>query len=533
MSTILKYMCKNNVFGLFILYFSVVIVKFLIEPLILCPTIFFDEVIYLRMALNNLLGNQVSHYPPLYPFIISVFPSDSVQISYHIAKSLNIFISSLIIFPTYFISQFFLNRRLSLIIGFFSLLIPIGFTYSFLIMSENLFYPLFFLSVYLVFKSEKEDKKWLYSFSGIIMGFAVLTRIIGLVLIVVFMLYLLYKYLLYKKYDTKQTYTIITFLTVLFPLYFLKGILHEFSEQGTLGFISLPFKYALHNIFDAIIVINSHFVYLILGGGVVLGLLSLVELYEVLKNKEKTLFGNFTIFSWLYTLCTIIVCGIFLSGEYRVASRYIAFLIPLFFIMGFKSLDRWDNIKRKIFILAAFFIFFISFFLILVQGNETEIFKCYSICHLLSLKNIILFEFLIIFVFVLVFFLPKIEAKKRRGIAKYALISFLCFLLVSGVINDFNDRVLGTQKSFNNEIIGKYLAVHNGSVVYDEDLGEYEGLEYYFWKVWFMNNGKISIGKISSNGDFFISSKNLSYQVMVQQELDYINDSVVLFLYKK
>ena len=534
MSTILKYMCKNNVFSLFILYFSIVLLKFLIEPLILCPTILFDEVIYLQMAFNNLLGKQVSHYPPLYPFIISFFPSDSIQISYHITKNLNIFISSLIIFPTYFISQFFLNKRLSLIIGFFSLLIPVGFTYSFLIMSENLFYPLFLVSVYLIFKSEKEDKKWLYGFSGIIMGFAVLTRIIGLVLIVAFMLYLFYKYLLYEKFDTKQTYAIITFLITILPLYFLKGISYELSEQGTLGFISLPFEYAKYNIINAILILNSHFIYLILGGGVILGLLSLVELYQVLKNRDRTLFGNFTIFSWLCILCTVIVCGIFLSGEYRVASRYIAFLIPLFFIIGFKSLDRWDNTKRKIFILAAFFIFFISFFLVLVQGNETEVFKCYSICHLLSLKNVILLEFLIIFVFILVFFFPEIETKRRREIAKYTLISFLCFLLVSGVINDFNDRALGTQKSFNNEIIGKYLVCHNGSVVYDEDLEECEGLGYYFWRVWwFMNNGEISIGNISSNGDFFISSKNLSYQVMVQQELDYINDSVVLFLYKK
>lgn len=523
-------MHKDNIILLFILYFSVVLLKFLIEPLILCPTILYDEIVYLQMALNDLLENQISHYPPLYPFIISLFPSDSIQISYHIAKNLNIFISSLIIFPTYFLSRFFLNKQLSLIIGFFSLLIPVGFTYSFLIMSENLFYPLFLISVYLIFKSEKESKKWLYSITGIIMGFAVLTRIIGLVLIVAFMLYLLYKFFLYEKNDVKQTYTIITFFITILPWYFLKGISYEFSEQGTLGFISLPFEHAKHNILDTLLVLNSHFIYLILGGGVILGLLSLVELYEVLKNREKTLFGNFIIFSWLCAFCTFIVCGVFMSGEYGVVSRYVAFLLPLFFIIGFKSLSRWDNNRREIFILAAFFIFFISFFLVLVQGNETEILKCYSTCHLLLLKNIILFELPIILTFILVFFFPKKDTKKRGDMARYTLFCFLCFLLVSGVVNDFNDMALNTKKSLDNEVIGKYLVSHEGSVVYDEDT--YKDFRLYFWKLRFWCGEDVCIGNISSNCNFFISSRNLSYPNITQQEL-YYSRGTVLYLYKK
>lgn len=528
MSTILKYMCKNNVFSLFILFFSVVLLKILLSPMILCPTIFYDEIIYLQMAQNNLFGNQITHYPPLYPFFISLFPSDGVHTSYFIAKNLNIFISSLIIFPTYFLSTFFLNKRLSLIIGFFSLFIPVGFTYSFLIMSENLFFPLFLISVYLIFKSEKENKKWLYSITGIIMGFAVLARLIGLVLIVTFMLYLLYKYILYKRYETNQTYIFITFLTIVLPCYFQKGITYEFSKQGTLGFISLPFEYAKHNIFDTFLIINSHFIYVILGGGVILGLLSLVELFRVLKDRERTLFGNFTIFSWLCTLCTIIVCGIFLSGVYGVASRYVAFLIPLFFIMGFKSLSRWDDTKRKIFMVVVSFIFFLSFFLI--ESNEIEILKCYSVCHLLSLKNILLLEFPIILTFILLFFFPKIDTKRRRDIAKYVLISFLSFLLVSGVINDFNDRALNTQKSFDNEVIGKYLASHKESVVYDEDT--YKDFSLYLWKLRFWCGRDVCIGNISSNGDFFVSSRNLPYPIIVQQEL-YYNKGTVFYLYEK
>lgn len=520
---------KNDILAIFTLYFSVVLLKFLVAPLIVYPTILFDEIIYLQMAQDNLLSEQPSHYPPLYPFLISLIPSDSIQTSYIIARNLNIFLSSLIIFPVFFLSRLFLNRQTSLIIGFFSLLIPIGFTYSFLIMSENLFYPLFLTSVYLIFKAEKEDKKWLSAISGIVMGLTVLTRIIGFVLIVAFVLYLFYKYILHRKYNIKQLYTLIVFLVVVLPWYLLKGVLYELSEQGTLGFITIPFEYMKYNILDTLLVINSHFIYLILGEGVILGLLSLIELYSVLKNREKTLFEDFVIFSWLCAFCTVIVCGVFLSGAYVTSSRYVAFLIPLFFIVGFKSLEKWDNTKRKIFMVVVSLVFFLSVFFISVQDGEKEILKCYSSAYTLTFENILLFEFQIVFVFILVLFLLRINIKKRRDIAKYVLITFICSLLVLGVINDFSARSLNTQKSFDNEVIGKYLANHTGHVVYDEDT--YKDFRTYLWALMFWCDKDVCIGNTSSSTKFFVSSRNLSYLVISQQELYYSNGTV-LYLYE-
>lgn len=522
-------MQKNDILLLLILYFSAVLIKFLLSPLIPCPTILFDEIIYLEMGYGDLLFNQIGHYPLLYPFLISLFPSDSIQTSYLIGKNLNIFVSSLIIFPTYFLSRFFLDKQISLIIGFFSLLIPIGFTYSFLIMSENLFYPLFMVSVYLLFKSEKENKKWLYGISGVIIGFAVLTRLIGLVLITGFVFYIFYKYIFYRKYEANQTYAIITFLIIIFPWYFLKGISYELSKQGTFGFISLPFEHAKYNILDTLFIANSHFIYLILGVGVILGLLSIVELYCVVKNKERTLFGNFTVFSWLCAICTIIVSAVFLSGEYSVVSRYVAFLIPLFLVIGFKSIDRWNNTKKKPFIVVTLLIFFLSLFLLSIHGNETEILKCYSNAYLLTFENILLFEFLIILIFVPILFFFKINIKKRKVIVKYILISFICSLLVLGTMNDFNSRSLSAQKSFDNDAIGKYLASHNGSVVYDEDT--YKVLKTYFWNLRFWCSKEVTIGNISSDNRFFVSSRNLPYPIIAQQEL-YHRKNTILYLYE-
>lgn len=242
---------KQHYILLVTIYLSVVILKLSLAHLILAPTIT-DELQYLWMA-QALLYNQVNNYPPLYPLIISLFPSDNLQTTYNIAKYLNAFISSLIIFPVFFLSQVFLNKQLSIIISTFSLFIPISFTYSFLVMSENLFYPLFLTSVYLIFKSEKEDKKRLYITSGVVMTLVVLTRVIGLILIVSYALFLIYKLITYKRFNKFKFYSFIPFLGI-YSIYLLSKSV--FYTQ--LDFISSPFNYATHNIIDMLNILNSH-----------------------------------------------------------------------------------------------------------------------------------------------------------------------------------------------------------------------------------------------------------------------------------
>jgi len=509
----------------------VVLLKLILGPMVYTPTVLGDEVIYLWTAkapLHNqiILGNQ---YPVLYPLILSVFPSDCIQTTYTIAKAVNIFVSSLIIFPVFYLSRFFHNKQTSLIIGLFSLFMPVGFIYSFLVMSENFFFPLFFTSVYLIFKSEIDNKRWLYAISGIVMAITILTRIMGLVLLVTYLLYLLYKYVLYKTCDKKCIVSFFFLSLILFPYFILyKTLLYGFHEKGIFGYTVLsPIKGGYCTIHNFLSMFVSHFDYLVLSTGVILGILSLVVLYKVLKNKEKSIFANFTVFSWLCAFSTLIVCSIFLSGEYRVISRYIAFLTPLFFILGFKTIGRWNSNKNRSFLLITFVVFISSFFMLMEHGSETEILKCYSS----SLKNILVMEFLIVLSFVLVLFFPKYNRRKKRRNMRYIVIGVVWLLLIYGITNNLEDVVLSSQKSFDGEIIGKYVADYTGKVVFDEDI--FSEFKNYFWRLQFWSDGEVIIGNTSTEGEFFITSKNLSYPLLTHQQVSHGEVNTTLYLYQK
>ena len=517
---------QNEYCILLVIYLSVVILKLFLSPFIPHPTIIGDEVTYLWMA-EAPFYNQGNQYPFFYPFIISLIPSDCLQTTYLIAKAVNIFVSTSIIFPAYFLSKFFLSKQLSLIVGLFSLFIPVGFTYSFLIMSENLFYPLFLMSIYFIFKSEKEDERWLYLLSGIMIALTVLTRVIGLVLIVTYILYIIYKLLLNKTFDKHQIYTFIPILGITIPYL----ILNKVCRINSNLFGHINFGHAIYVPLKTTYLSISFFTYLMLGAGIILGIFSLVSLYNILKNREKTIFANFTIFSWICIITTIIISSIFLSGVYGIASRYIAFLIPLLFIIGFKSIDNYVNINKKIFLGIAFSIITISLLLIIPQNGETEILKCYFS----TFKSILFIELLIILTFSFILFYSKFDTKKKQIITKYVVIGIIWFLLISGLSSEFTHRALSSQHTLNDEIIGKYIQNHNEKGVFDENIF-YNDSSYisknYFWRLKFWSDEKIKLGNTNSNDKFFVSSRNLSLPIVIQQELNHTNGNTTFYLYK-
>ena len=457
---------KSEYYLLFIIYLSVVLLKLFLSPLIPTPTILGDEVIYLWIAqapFENqiVVGNQ---YPPLYPFVLSLFPSDNIQGTYFIAKTFNIFISSLIVFPAYFLSKLFLSKQLSLITALFSLFIPINFTYSFLVMSENLFYPLFLTSVYLIFKSEKEDKKWLYTITGVVIALAVLTRIIGLVLIVTYILYLIYRFIRFKEYNTKTSLAFLSFSIVTIPYFiFYKSIQYGLSEKGIFGYsIIEPINRHFCIIQTSLRLAGLNITYLISGAGIILGLLSLVAIYKLIKDrKDQTIeFENFIIFSWICIIFTIIISSLFLVGCNNIEGRYIAFLIPLVFIMGFKGLNSIVKSRMK----------------------------------------------------------------------KILIVVIILGLLLLSTFSNFYSRSVSSQQTFSDETIGKYIQECNRNVVYDEDT--YKDLRNYFWRLRFWSSKRVNIGNINTDEKLFVSSKQLSYPILDQQNVTSKEKSTILYLYK-
>lgn len=272
---------------------------------------------------------------------------------------------------------------------------------------------------------------------------------------------------------------------------------------------------------------------MILGTGTILGLLAFGELCKVIKSKEKTIFADFVVFSWICAFVTVALCGVFLSGAYTVASRYVAFLIPLFFIIGFKSIARWSN--KKIFLVISPLIFILYLFLLVKQTGEMEIVKCYflSLSNSLPVNVLFMTSFIIVLftIFTVILYTPNLNIKKKKTIAKYAAIGTVWLLIISGANIDFHDRVICSQTMFNKEVIGKYLQEHQNydeEIIFDESI--YPKFKDYFWKLKFWSNNKIRLGDKYS-GDFFVTSEKLSYSLITQQELCY-NTNTTIYLYE-
>ena len=520
-------------FFIILFFLLVVLLKLFLLRLvpISVPTVI-DEVRYLCIAQNKqLIDNQ---YPPLYPLFLSIFYSTQIQETYFVAKILNSFVSTSIIFPVFFLSRLFLSKQLSVIISIFSLFTPVGFTYTFLVMSENLFYPLFLASVFFFFRAEKEKKKWIYILTGTITSLVVLTRMIGLILVVAYILYIVYKQIAYKDWNPYRVITIIFCFIVLIPYFVIRSvILSNLSYEVVLGYSFFsPLRSLDYSIIMTTKEVISHFDYLMLGGGIIIGILSFVELYSILRNKEKSLFADFTIFSWLCIFSTVIVSGIFLSGEQRTLSRYVAFLIPLLFITGFKGIHKWNNKKSRIFLFTSTLVFILLLFVNINNGSEIEILNSYFLVSEEDFNNIILTGVIIVSVFFFVLLHPRLNIRKKRKIGTNLGVLFVWLLLIVGSTISFQHRVAAAQYSFGKDIIGKCIYQNSSNkIVFDRD--NFKELRSYFWKIKFWSNSNVSIGNTTSNTQcLLLTTKELSYPILAKQNVtDRNGNTTLLYLY--
>jgi len=149
------------------------------------PLIVMDETLYFLQAKEiwtnhtYILHNKTfgAQYPPLYPLLLSPLTVIAdVNLRYMLGLTVNTIISSLLIFPVYEIARMYLQERKALIVSAITAFAPISLTYSFVWMSENLYFLLFAYSVLWILRDERVK-------AGIGVGLATLTKVIGLALI--------------------------------------------------------------------------------------------------------------------------------------------------------------------------------------------------------------------------------------------------------------------------------------------------------------------------------------------------------------
>ncbi|VVB64450.1 Uncharacterised protein [uncultured archaeon] len=145
---------------LILAFFVVVFIKSFISLKFQSPWIFQDEMVYAKMA-ENLLSLDSSTFPILYPFSLSFayfFSTDKSAI-YHIMLLINCIINTSVLFPSYFIMRRYISRDYALGGSIAIAVLPCLVLYSFTLMCENLFIPLYLFSIWFLLEAYRTKRR--------------------------------------------------------------------------------------------------------------------------------------------------------------------------------------------------------------------------------------------------------------------------------------------------------------------------------------------------------------------------------------
>lgn len=195
---------------IFLLFLIIFIAKAAFTLSLPSPWVFGDEYIYTaktRAILNE--GNfnfDKYHYggpsvPPLYSIVLlPMYFFNDTDFTYHAVLVWNAFLSTMIIIPIFLLCRRFIKEWQALFLAAAIGFLPAGFGYSFIIMSENIFFPLFAWSVFFLYKMITDEKniKWCAAM-GIVLGALFLAKAIALAPIIAYAVFVLTQFLISKK----------------------------------------------------------------------------------------------------------------------------------------------------------------------------------------------------------------------------------------------------------------------------------------------------------------------------------------------
>jgi len=376
--------------NLLTIFFIMVILKFIISLLFQTPKIFFDELSYASIAHDISQGNllaigelhssiHLTHaYPAGYSYFIApayIF-GNNVSAVYHGMLLINAVLTSLIIFPVFFIMKEFVPKNLALTTSAIVACLPTILTHTYLVMSENVFYLLFILSVFFLFKTfthDKFDKKFVfYSFlTGLTAVILLFIKATGIVILPALLGVFIYKIIIHRrlsslKYGLMLIPSLITVVYLLYsggsqPLgYNISKYLTRFQSIFTSGEL-------FNNFFNVML---KEFSYFVLMSYIVFLVFTIFLLFYWRKLEIRNKGPLFMLF--LYSLLSLIfLMGVtadhLILGGYDLYSRYISPVLPMIFMFGIIGIWIYQqNRNRKAdCLVAGIFIFLLLFYILL------------------------------------------------------------------------------------------------------------------------------------------------------------------------
>ncbi|HLD11211.1 MAG TPA: glycosyltransferase family 39 protein [Candidatus Nanoarchaeia archaeon] len=422
-----------------IIFILLIITKMILSFSVLPVLGFADSLNYINEAKAFHDTNSLSEvakagiYPPIYSIIISpAFIFKDMEKVHFSIKVINAIISSSIIFPIFFLANRFFSKKKSLIIATITALVPPIFAVSSYTMSENIFFPLFITTLYIIYLTIKEKQQKLYILSGILIGLCYLTRAISIFLILVIIIIFLLNKTKIKNIITSISASLITIL----PWIYTKIKIYGFSLQGILGnnYSSFAIQ-SQSNIIQKLIWVIFYTDYLILSTGIIFFILT-ISLISNYKNINTKILFQLTLLSTIFS----IILASNLSGAYpnyeegRLIGRYIEPIIPMFILLGFISLKK----SKKITIFTLIFLNAITPLILFNKFFPVNNMSLVSLGTLAYLSNsTILIAIIIIVTTILIL---KIKEYNFKKIAYFFIIYFIIISLLNSTVIIYDSK---------------------------------------------------------------------------------------------
>ena len=538
---------------LFVFFLVLVIAKIFLSLAFQSPWVFGDAAIYTAKTRAILTEGNFNfdeyHYggpaiPPLYSVaLIPAYFFDDPEANYRAILIINALLSSLIIFPIFLLARRVITEGPSLFLAVLAGAWPAGFGFTFMIMSENLFFPLFALSALLIYKSFKSDKVLWDVLLGLCLGALYLTRAIGIFPIAAWFLLRFAYVFLSRKPLSYIAKTLITILCAALPIgawlivkdsggsvasasgydmdsYFagMKEILSSFGSFKTaLGLALNQFSYYS---------VASFFIFIPLMLG---GIFFMPREYKQKWNELKTV-TLYTIFcSILFTGASVLHQYIFsekVPERYLLFGRYIESTVPLFILLGGTVFFLYNK-KFAMTVRAKFFSLFVictAVAILFLPGTMYDIVNNLSLLYVRGvdvIKNFPVAWVWLFFAYFWLFFTPS-EWVKKAVMAVILIFSVWSFtpaysLGVKPSV-DYGEKHIITDWIYSN--------VPKGEVIgFDANRAWEENLMQYFWlyEFWFGKNYHLQFSKLEDfKGRYFISGNNLSNKKILSEAKTYL-----------
>ena len=555
---------------LILIFIVLILIKSFLSYLVPSPSIFGDEYAHSKMARSFFYEKEFSIHgfpsdkdPPFYPMFLSLaYVFKDMNLVYIFMKVINAMLSSLIIFPAYFLAKEFLIKKNALLAAILISVLPSSFAFSPILMAENLYYPLILASIFFIYKSFT-NKNYTYDiFAGLFIGLSLLTKFISIFIFLPIFVVFIYKLFKKEYYEIKKK--IIMALIILVTI--LPWELRNFLTFG-FSFTTITGSPNLIKLTQAYIKVIDFFTWnLLYLGFIVLGSGIIFFMMIFLLNKEKLKENKYIVFYLLsfFSILSIILIASNLSLDVfmfktlfpwltdRPVGRYVDVVLPLIILSGFIAYELNTKKFKKIAIFTSILLLFASqlvLFPLFPINNlslaflgvskyllEFILFQKTSLDTIFSLTSLTIFALLFLLLpFIMYLIYKKLDLKKISYL-------FIIFFLLSSLISYsaiyfnsnkywynsdemqlglwFNNFDKGNSKVLIDSSYGGKIYKTNRENLYFGEKGR------SFTIIGFFMNNEIKIGNEQDfkNFDYFITKKQLDLPLIKKINNLYIYD---------